>query len=116
MNTPLAECVRGPGRPSLGDRHYKTVAVVYIEAGRVNEPPTNAVARYFKVSKSCAAKWIYRSRQKGFLPSTTRGVSTRPSKHYPARVEMHRSTPEYRHWYACNECLTPWPCEVSLAD
>ncbi len=65
---------RGPGRPpQYGDEHFEKVAAIYTAALRLGDPPTLAVAEDFVVSKSTAAKWIARAREKGLLPETAQG-------------------------------------------
>lgn len=61
------------GTRDLGDDHYREVAAVYAKALRELRPPTQAVADYFNIQKSGAAKKVSRARQRGFLPKTTRG-------------------------------------------
>ena len=50
------------GRPSLPAAHYVEVAKVYTEALRNGANPRAAVKEHFHVSKSSAAKWVYRCR------------------------------------------------------
>ena len=61
------------GRPSYDDAHYQEVADAYKAAFRAGDFPTKAVMIKFTVSKSAAAKWIRKCRDKGKLPPTTRG-------------------------------------------
>ena len=49
------------------------VAQVYRQAWEDGRPPTRAVAAYFTISQSAAAKRVSRARQAGYLPATTRG-------------------------------------------
>jgi hypothetical protein len=53
------------GRPRLyPDSHYARVALLYAQ---VREAPTKAVAERFGVSRSAAAKWVARCRERGLL-------------------------------------------------
>lgn len=114
MSAQDADDVRRPGRPNVYHfSHYQKVAEIYNEAASAGRPPTMAVAAAFDVPKSTAAKWVFRTREWGFLPPTKPGVLTRPTDAYPVWVEMHRGTTEHRRWKACNACLHPWPCEHS---
>jgi len=63
------------GRRPLPRSHYEEVAAVYREALRDNRDPTQAVKDYFIVSKSQAAKWIWRCRREplNLLDPTVRG-------------------------------------------
>jgi hypothetical protein len=62
-----------PGRPP---EHFAEVADEYAKAWREGRPPVQAVAAWGGVSRSAAAKWVYRARQLGLLAPTTKG---RPS-------------------------------------
>lgn len=63
------------GRRPLPRSHYEKVAAVYLEALHDNQDPTQAVRDHFIISKSQAAKWIYRCRRPplNLLDPTTRG-------------------------------------------
>ncbi len=54
------------GRPPLPASHYTAVAAVYSEALRNGANPTTAVIDHFHVSKSQAAKWVYRCRREPY--------------------------------------------------
>jgi hypothetical protein len=59
-----------PGRPP---EHFAEVADEYAKAWREGRPPVQAVAAWGGVSRSAAAKWVYRARQLGLLAPTTKG-------------------------------------------
>jgi hypothetical protein len=59
-----------PGRPP---EHFAEVANVYAKAWREGRPPVQAVEMWGGVSRSAAAKWVYRARQLGLLAPTTKG-------------------------------------------
>ena len=63
------------GRPALSGAHYADVAAVYTDALRNGADPTDSVRQHFNVSKSNAAKWIYRCRRPplNLLEPTVRG-------------------------------------------
>jgi hypothetical protein len=79
---------RGGPPPKYGPEHFAEVARVYREAYSNNRKPTRAVAQHFTrklrhgVSESAAAKWVFRCRNLGLLPQTTRGKAraVEPSK------------------------------------
>lgn len=54
----------------------RRVATVYGAAAEAGQPPTLAVARRFRVSKSAAANLVARARGAGLLPATSRGRAT----------------------------------------
>jgi hypothetical protein len=64
------------GRKPLPRSHYENVAGVYLAARRSGLDPIQAVMEHWFVSKSQAAKWVYRCRRDplNLLPPTTRGV------------------------------------------
>ncbi|HVB13543.1 MAG TPA: hypothetical protein VNH38_02155 [Candidatus Dormibacteraeota bacterium] len=66
---------RKPGRPAWPASHYAEVAGTYIAALSYGVNPTAAVMGRFHVSKSTAAKWIYRCRRPplNLLAPTVRG-------------------------------------------
>lgn len=55
------------GRKGYPPAHWAEVARVYAAAYAQGDPPTVAVAEYFKVKKPTAAKWVSRARDAGFL-------------------------------------------------
>jgi hypothetical protein len=60
------------GRPSLGDELYRETARVYREAWAHHEPdPTGAVARYFDIRPTTAARRVVTARRLGFLGKAT---------------------------------------------
>jgi hypothetical protein len=63
------------GRRPLPRSHYENVAAVYRQALSDNQDPTQAVKEHFTISKSQAAKWIYRCRRYplNLLDPTVRG-------------------------------------------
>lgn len=69
---------RPPGRPRQYDEdHFREVAAVYLKADRDDFPATREVQRYFAdkwgedVTRSQAAKWVYRARHEfGLLGET----------------------------------------------
>lgn len=70
--------IPGPQRPArepARDDHYRAVAAVYAAALRAGRSPTRAVQEHYSTGKSTAASWVARARQRGFLPTTTRGRS-----------------------------------------
>jgi len=66
---------RKAGRPAWPTSHYEEVAIVYVEALRDGLNPTTTVMERFFVSKSTAAKWVYRCRRPplNLLDPTVRG-------------------------------------------
>lgn len=76
--TGAADTGRPPGRPkSYEQDHFGEVAEVYLQADRMGLPATRAVQEHFarkwddEVSRSQAAKWVYRARHEyGFLGKT----------------------------------------------
>ena len=67
----LATLPKKPGRPRQYDRsHFQKVADVYAEAFVARRNPTKTVAERFQVSRSTAAKWVYRCRQMSLLGPT----------------------------------------------
>jgi hypothetical protein len=52
---------------------FEEIAAVYSEAYRVGLPATKAVADRWGVSRTAAAKWVARAREKRLLPTTTKG-------------------------------------------
>ena len=70
-----AEAAAGGRRPMYDREHYCKVANVYYRAWRKGDPPTQAVADYFTVSYSTAARWVRECRkpQRGLLGPTRRG-------------------------------------------
>lgn len=66
---------RKAGRPAWPASHYEEVATVYVEALRDGLNPTTTVMERFFVSKSTAAKWVYRCRRPplNLLDPTVRG-------------------------------------------
>ncbi|MCX4778118.1 hypothetical protein [Streptomyces sp. NBC_01264] len=56
--------------------HLEAVAAVYRNAVSAGEGPTKAVARYFGVAHSTAAKWAARARKQGSLQATSKGVAS----------------------------------------
>ena len=94
------------------------VAEIY---ARSTKHPTSAVAHHFGISQSAAAKRVARCRAAGLLPPTIRGRETLPGEpsmvpvgeHRPVRVDVARSTPDARSFYACNACMVVWPCRVA---
>jgi hypothetical protein len=67
--------VKGGRPPTYDVEHFVEVARIYNEANATNRTPTRAVARYFDVPQSTAAKWVARCRDPrlGLLPLTSRG-------------------------------------------
>jgi hypothetical protein len=64
---------RKPGRPrEVTVEDLRAVARVYNLAVKMGERPTKAVAEAFILSDASAAKRVFMTRQKGFLPKTTR--------------------------------------------
>lgn len=65
----------GPGRKRVYDRdHFVDVASTYATAHSRGQSPTQAVADRWKISRSTAAKWVYRARNEHrLLAPTTRG-------------------------------------------
>lgn len=61
------------GRKGHPPQHFVEVAAVYRSAYRLREAPTQAVANHWSVSKSTAAKWVAKARDRGLLPETSRG-------------------------------------------
>ena len=61
------------GRKGHPPEHFVEVAAVYRDAYRFRRPPTQAVADHWTVSKSTAAKWVAKARDRGLLPPTSRG-------------------------------------------
>jgi hypothetical protein len=71
---------RKPGRPKLygegsdatlggdPDRYQKVATIYNTERQGGNRAPNKAVAQFFGVSKSCAAKWVSHSRKLGLIP------------------------------------------------
>lgn len=57
----------------ITDRHLAQVADVYKRAAAGGQGPTRAVANYFDVAHSTAAKWAGHARSRGFLPATVAG-------------------------------------------
>jgi hypothetical protein len=53
---------------ALSETDLRQVAEVYLQAFRVGEPVTAAVADAFQIPKSTAAKRIMSARRRGFLP------------------------------------------------
>jgi len=66
---------RKAGRPSLPVSHYQEVAAIYLAALRDYRDPIQAVMAEKFVSKSQAAKWVYRCRRPplNLLDPTRRG-------------------------------------------
>ena len=60
-------------RGRYGPDHWAAVARTYLRAYEFGEPPTQAVAEKFSVSKSTAAKWVAKARKLGLLGETTKG-------------------------------------------
>lgn len=77
-----AEPAKPRGRRPLPRSHYEEVAKVYSDA--IGDP-TQAVKEHWHVSKSQAAKWIYRCRREplNLLPPTSRGRLTTTAAHRP---------------------------------
>jgi len=75
-----AEFIEHPGKSTRGrqpfydEDHFVEVARIYSEALLAGRPPTLAVAKTHNVSKSTAAHWISRARDKGYLPPTSQGA------------------------------------------
>lgn len=71
----LAPIVSKKGYASRGRRyppdHLQRVAAVYSEAAKERPDPTAAVADLFHVTRSAAAKWVSRAREKSLLPPAT---------------------------------------------
>jgi hypothetical protein len=60
---------------------FEEVAQVYSTAYQAGLPATRAVADRWGVSRTAAAKWVARTREKGLLPATVRGqAKARPTK------------------------------------
>lgn len=79
---------RKPGRPAWPASHYAEVAGTYIAALAYGVNPTAAVMGRFHVSKSTAAKWIYRCRRPplNLLDPTVRGRAAGATEDHPGDV------------------------------
>lgn len=67
----------GVGRPrELGPEQLAEVAAVYLEAWERGASPTKAVAEYFHISATAAAKRVAKCREAGLIEKTAKG---RPS-------------------------------------
>ena len=62
-------------RDTTSDEHLREVAEVYKAAG---EKPTQAVEKHFVTSHSTAARWVGKTRQRGFLPPARRQSKEKP--------------------------------------
>jgi hypothetical protein len=77
------------GRPRLYDAdHFANVAKVYLGGG---DTPTMAVAEYFNLSRSAAAKQVARARKLGLLAETTKGKTSGLPPGEPPRRRKTRS-------------------------
>jgi len=56
--------------------HWEHVAEVYRAAARVQRNPTAAVGEYYGVTRSAAAKWVSRARDRGLLPPAQERVKS----------------------------------------
>jgi hypothetical protein len=76
---------RKAGRPAWPASHYEAVAATYVEALGTGINPTTAVMDRFVVSKSTAAKWVYRCRRPplNLLDPTVRGRAAGATEDHP---------------------------------
>lgn len=78
----LARIIAKSGPAARGRRypndHLEKVAAVYREALRWHRNPTATVGEHFGVTRSAAAKWVSRARQRAFLPPARRGRADPP--------------------------------------
>ncbi len=63
-------------RTALDDERLREVERIYREAVEAGASPTLAVAHELYVSRASAGRYVMKARQRGFLPTTTRGRVT----------------------------------------
>jgi transposase len=109
--------------PRTSSVDLKKVAAIYSESseGPYGGRPTRRVQERLGVTASAARHYVERARAAGLLPPTIKGrsrVDGGPSmaavgEHRPVRVEVARTTPDARTFYACNACMVVWPCRAA---
>jgi hypothetical protein len=67
--------------------HWEHVAEIYRAAARWQRNPTAVVGEHYGVSRSAAANWVSRARDRGLLPPGRTGRADPPEPRQPAQGE-----------------------------